>query len=106
MLRSPSTSSNSNDKASVGTHAQNAALAASRITAGSRASKYIGVTASQLKQRVKPSNATTTVSSASDVAPNGQTTPSKIKPTLGSGLKKPQDIRFTTFTICYTNSSK
>ncbi|KAF9576919.1 CAP-GLY domain-containing linker protein 1 [Mortierella alpina] len=31
--------------------ANNAAQAASRITAGSRASKYIGVTASQLKQR-------------------------------------------------------
>ncbi|KAF9987707.1 CAP-Gly domain-containing linker protein 4 [Mortierella antarctica] len=39
------------DTHSTPSSANNAAQAASRITAGSRASKYIGVTASQLKQR-------------------------------------------------------
>ncbi|KAF9281223.1 CAP-Gly domain-containing linker protein 4 [Mortierella alpina] len=39
------------DRHSTPPPANNAAQAASRITAGSRASKYIGVTASQLKQR-------------------------------------------------------
>ncbi|CAG8602062.1 10567_t:CDS:2, partial [Scutellospora calospora] len=69
LPRPPSTSTNSSDKESSGIssmdpkiskNAQNAALAASRITAGSRASKYIGVTASQLKQRTKPTNIITT----------------------------------------------
>ncbi|CAG8756237.1 38558_t:CDS:2 [Gigaspora margarita] len=69
LPRPSSTSTNSSDRESSGIpsadpniskNAQNAALAASRITAGSRASKYIGVTASQLKQRTKPTNIITT----------------------------------------------
>ncbi|CAB4393162.1 unnamed protein product [Rhizophagus irregularis] len=97
--RPPSTSSNSSEKASSGIpsslatpnlskHAQNAAIAAGRITAGSRASRYIGVTASQLKQR-KPS----TVSSTPDTAPNGQTTPSRTKPTPTLGLVRPGSLQ-------------
>ncbi|CAG8550416.1 12898_t:CDS:2 [Funneliformis mosseae] len=91
LIRSPSTSSNSSDKASPGTHAQNAAIAAGRITAGSRASKYIGVTASQLKQRAlaKPSS----ISSTSDNVPNGQITSPKTKPTLGLGLMRPGSLQ-------------
>ncbi|CAG8617659.1 1977_t:CDS:2, partial [Paraglomus occultum] len=54
--RPPSAQSNASDRSHISTsgttkNAQHAAMAASRITAGSRASKYIGVTASQLKQR-------------------------------------------------------
>ncbi|CAI2172357.1 16962_t:CDS:2 [Funneliformis geosporum] len=91
MLRSPSTSSNSSDKASPGTHAQNAAIAAGRITAGSRASKYIGVTASQLKNRglAKPS----IITGISDNALNGHTTSPKSKPTLGLGIMRPSSLQ-------------
>ncbi|CAG8662531.1 11513_t:CDS:2, partial [Gigaspora rosea] len=69
LPRPSSTSTNSSDRESSGIpsadpniskNAQNAALAASRITAGSRAAKYIGITASQLKQRNKPTNIITT----------------------------------------------
>ncbi|GBC07060.1 hypothetical protein RclHR1_07220002 [Rhizophagus clarus] len=101
--RPPSTSSNSSDKLSSGIpsslatpnlskHAQNAAIAAGRITAGSRASRYIGVTASQLKQR-----APTTVPSIPDTIPNtipnGQTAPSKTKSTPTLGLVRPGSLQ-------------
>ncbi|CAG8487903.1 8303_t:CDS:2 [Acaulospora morrowiae] len=100
--RPPSASSNSSDKMSSGAHAttlmkntimtknaQNAAAAASRITAGSRASKYIGVTASQLKQRalVKPSNIITTPAVIDSANSHEISQQQKTKQNLG--LKRP-----------------
>ncbi|CAG8634999.1 793_t:CDS:2 [Dentiscutata erythropus] len=100
LPRPSSTSTNSSDKEysgipsadpNISKNAQNAALAASRITAGSRASKYIGVTASQLKQRTKPTNIITTPIAEPPASRDQYQTPKKTsglaRPTSNNNLK-------------------
>ncbi|KAG9305803.1 hypothetical protein G9A89_001092 [Geosiphon pyriformis] len=101
ISRPPSTSSNASDTHSpaqttpaLTKHAQHAAIAASRITAGSRASKYIGVTASQLKQKslVKPAGITqplhTSDSNNCDPPNSSRLKPSLARPSTNN-LKSP-----------------
>ncbi|CAG8539428.1 7095_t:CDS:2 [Ambispora leptoticha] len=87
-------------------NAQHAAVAASRISAGSRASKYIGVTASQLKQKslIKPASFTQAIPNPSpDPSNRGPSPPSKLKfglprpnaSNLKSPLTSPVNVRRT-----------
>ncbi|GJJ70018.1 hypothetical protein EMPS_02367 [Entomortierella parvispora] len=74
----------------VQTSNSQAAQAAARITAGSRASKYVGVTANQLKQRNGVPQPTNSKPPTTTTSPNNSPTTSRTLPMGSSSNANPQ----------------